>query len=306
MSQFANNLPNAIDLWLTPGFRLNKKGDNTMKIKAILQKPMVQFVALSHIIFWLWLTIIGFGMMRGASPSFLHVMQIIAAWSSTFAFVILSGKLVLEESIWIFVKKQFATKVKASIMAKALLLQLAIFFIGIIGLKEINEIQGISFSGFQLVLIAFFDLLIRGSLGEELGWRGYALNEFQKKHCPLKAALLVGLLWGTWHGSLWLLSEYRGIGLILYSISFMIGILGISIIITFFYNLNKNLLIPILIHQSFNFFLYLSQNMRINSIWYTLLAYGFAGLVLIVVNPMQVLYGKKDEQEYVSGYSKSE
>lgn len=231
--------------------------------------------------------------MRGASPFFLQVMQIMAAWSSTFAFVILFGKLGLEKNIWIFVKQQFTAKVKTSVMAKALLLQVAIFSIGIIGLKEVNEIQGNLLSGFPMVLVAFFDILIRGSLVEELGWRGYALNEFQKKHCPLKSALLVGFLWGTWHGPLWLLSEYRGIGLIMYSVSFMIGILGISIIITFFYHLNRNLLIPIVIHQSFNFFLYLSQSMRVNSIWYTLLAYGFAGLILIVVNPMEVLYPKQ-------------
>lgn len=36
-----------------------------MKFKVVLKKPMVQFVILSHIIFWFWLAIIGFGMMRG-------------------------------------------------------------------------------------------------------------------------------------------------------------------------------------------------------------------------------------------------
>ena len=264
-----------------------------MNIKSVFKRPMVQFVLLSHLIFWLFLIIIGFGMMMGASASFLHGMQIIAAWSSTFAFVILFRKLGLEEDIWIFIKKQFAGKVKARLVVVALGLQTAIFLIGMVFLKEGQDVQNLTISRAQILLIAFFDLLIRGSLGEELGWRGYALNELQKKHCPLKAALIIGLLWGTWHAPLWLLSGYNGIDLILYSLSFMIGILGISIIISFFYNLNRNLLVPIVIHQAFNYFLYLSQNMRANSIWYTLLAYGVAGLILIVINPMQMLYPKQ-------------
>lgn len=264
-----------------------------MNIKSIFKRPMVQFVLLSHLIFWFFLVMIGFGMMMGASASFSQAMQIIAAWSSTFAFVILFRKLGLQESVWIFIKKQFAGNVKVRVLVVALGLQTAIFVIGMIVLKEVQGIQNLTISRVQIFLIAFFDLLIRGSLGEELGWRGYALNELQKKHSPLKAALVIGLLWGSWHAPLWLLTGYSGIDLILYSICFMIGILGISIMMTFFYKLNRNLLVPIVIHQSFNYFLYLSQNMRVNSIWYTLLAYGVAGLILIIINPMQVLYAKQ-------------
>jgi membrane protease YdiL (CAAX protease family) len=34
---------------------------------------------------------------------------------------------------------------------------------------------------------------------EELGWRGYALPELQKKHNALISSLIVGIFWSLWH-----------------------------------------------------------------------------------------------------------
>lgn len=41
--------------------------------------------------------------------------------------------------------------------------------------------------------------LIAGSLGEELGWRGFAQRLLQKRYSLLGACLIVGVLWATWH-----------------------------------------------------------------------------------------------------------
>jgi len=46
------------------------------------------------------------------------------------------------------------------------------------------------------LLIMFF---VGGPLAEEFGWRGFALDKFQSFLSPLKAGLLLGVIWGVWH-----------------------------------------------------------------------------------------------------------
>jgi membrane protease YdiL (CAAX protease family) len=53
----------------------------------------------------------------------------------------------------------------------------------------------------SLVLVFFIRLInpSDGPLGEEPGWRGYALPSLQAKRSPLVAALMIGLLAAGWH-----------------------------------------------------------------------------------------------------------
>jgi len=41
-------------------------------------------------------------------------------------------------------------------------------------------------------------LIFGGALGEELGWRGYALNRLLKHTDPIKASLILGIVWSIW------------------------------------------------------------------------------------------------------------
>jgi membrane protease YdiL (CAAX protease family) len=52
----------------------------------------------------------------------------------------------------------------------------------------------------QLVLVA----AVGGGLGEEMGWRGYALPRWLQISSPLVANVLLGIVWSLWHLPLWL------------------------------------------------------------------------------------------------------
>jgi len=47
--------------------------------------------------------------------------------------------------------------------------------------------------------LAFVGPLVAGSLGEEPGWRGFAQPRLQTRYSALRASIIVGIIWGTWH-----------------------------------------------------------------------------------------------------------
>lgn len=66
--------------------------------------------------------------------------------------------------------------------------------------REFNGMLGIG-PVFSLILVFALRFInpADGALGEEPGWRGYALPGLQAKRSPLVAALIVGLLAAGWH-----------------------------------------------------------------------------------------------------------
>jgi len=47
-----------------------------------------------------------------------------------------------------------------------------------------------------LILATFIPF---GPLGEELGWRGYALPRLEQHFAPLVSGLVLGIIWAAWH-----------------------------------------------------------------------------------------------------------
>ena len=89
------------------------------------------------------------------------------------------------------------------------------------------------------------------AVGEEIGWRGFALPRLQARRTALTASLVVGSLHGLWHLPLWLrgdadhrLSAYP---------AFLIQALALAVIYTWLYNNTKgSLLIVALFHTATN------------------------------------------------------
>ena len=143
----------------------------------------------------------------------------------------------------------------------------------------------ITFIGISTIIPVIIIDLTAGVLDEELGWRGYALNLLQKKYVPLK----VGVIWGLWHLPLMFLFGYTGLELMYYMIAFMVAIISVSIIITFFYNKSKNILIAMWIHFWFNFFLKIVIIDMLPLLIYISVGYLILAFLIIILNKNEVL-----------------
>jgi membrane protease YdiL (CAAX protease family) len=115
-----------------------------------------------------------------------------------------------------------------------------------------------SLAGLLLLPLFFlYVLVLAGPLFEEPGWRGFALPRLQRRWAPLGAAVVLGILWASWHGTEYLDPEFARAngGLTLPGAGvFLLGLVSFSIIIAWVFNhTGGSILIAILLHGSINF-----------------------------------------------------
>jgi uncharacterized protein len=106
--------------------------------------------------------------------------------------------------------------------------------------------------GYPLAFVATF--VLGGPLGEEPGWRGFALPRLQAAYGPLAGSVLLGVLWASWHlplfwSGVWTPPTVANI------VMFIVMITMLTVVMTWVFNNAKgSLLITMLMHASFNTF----------------------------------------------------
>ena len=102
-----------------------------------------------------------------------------------------------------------------------------------------------------LVIVVFLYVFVFTALGEEVGWRGYALPRLQARFSPFTASLILGTVWAFWHLPLfWIMGDFHQQLPISW---FLLQVLGSTFIYTWMFNrTNGSLLIALLFHTSSN------------------------------------------------------
>jgi membrane protease YdiL (CAAX protease family) len=107
----------------------------------------------------------------------------------------------------------------------------------------------------NLALTLAATALYGGPLGEEAGWRGFALPRLQKRFDPLLASVWLGLAWGLWHLPLHVTGYYNQAfgdpisGLLMRTFT----TLPLTLIFTWLYNRTRgNLLVMVCLHTAVN------------------------------------------------------
>ncbi len=124
------------------------------------------------------------------------------------------------------------------------------------------RLPALSFWPSYLVLYLLF-LVAEGPLGEEPGWRGFALPRLEQRSGPLVGTLLLGVLWGLWHLPLFFIpgtDQYAisvvGTGFVGHLVPFgvfVIWTIALAINITWVFNNTRgSLLLAMLLHASIN------------------------------------------------------
>jgi len=141
----------------------------------------------------------------------------------------------------------------------------ALFFTGLMLVVSIainivlgGELPSFAFFRHEWYLAPVFLLLtiIGGPLGEEFGWRGFALPDLQHKWNPVLASIIIGTVWGLWHLPLFFQpgSLHHQIGIALLPV-YVIGEIVLATIMTWVYNKTGGSLLVggIILHNADNF-----------------------------------------------------
>ena len=98
--------------------------------------------------------------------------------------------------------------------------------------------------------------VIGGPLGEEPGWRGFALPRLQAQLGPLGATFLLGVLWAGWHFPQFLMPEWadQNGGVSISSVAvFVLTVMAICVLMTWIFNHSRaSIFLAILAHSSVN------------------------------------------------------
>jgi len=98
------------------------------------------------------------------------------------------------------------------------------------------------------LMLALYHTLVRG-IGEETGWRGFALPRLQSRWGALRGSLLLGVLWAVWH------FHPANFSMLLSPLGVVVffNIVATTVIYTWVYNHTRgSLLIAALFHMTLN------------------------------------------------------
>lgn len=218
-----------------------------------------KYIISSYILVWILIIFVAgtASLVFHAPPIIMWIVRNLIAWSPTYLLLLGWKHFRPDETRIAFVKRCFSGKVKLL----PLLLSFALTFgISVLSLFLYSVMTGKSMLsyinlGTTALPLSIFLSLTSGPTGEELGWRGFMREEFNKKYGFLKSSVCQGLVWCFWHTLLWIVdSDFTDWRAIPYIISNIVVITSITILMNIFLERYNNLIYSVLLHFGFNIF----------------------------------------------------
>ena len=209
------------------------------------------FIILSFVISWTgWLILI----LTNTEPGFFNPWKLLAAFGPSvvglFAIYTYSGRDGLRK-VW----KQLIDWSRPKIFWYVFSLAgPPLAMLASLGFHIILGGEGLTFNDpaeIYRVIPVFFLVLIFSVLGEEVGWRGFALSWLQERFNAFQSSLILGVIWALWHLPLfWISGDFHQQLPISW---FIIQTITLTFIYTWIFNAtNQSLLIILLFHAASN------------------------------------------------------
>jgi membrane protease YdiL (CAAX protease family) len=172
---------------------------------------------------------------------------------------------------------QWRVRFKWYVVAVGLPVALALAVLGIHGLLGAPISIAPSEIGLTLTLAALV-------IGEEIGWRGFALPRLQARYNNLTASLILGVLWAAWHLPNALIP---GLGHYFYAFpAFLVWVVSMSVLFTWLATHTQgSVLIAWIFHASINATLaifFIGDTVR--QWWLSAAVYAVAALTIVIIN----------------------
>lgn len=227
----------------------------------IARKPLLMYFVFAFGLFWLMLVLelvlllVILRLEMSAIPSWVFIgSSILGSWMPSLAAAIVTGVTEGRAAVGQLFSKFIKFKLPARwYLASILPLVITFAAVGLYRLFGGEAIGGFNTSVSFWVML-FVSTVFTGATGEEPGWRGFALPRMLQRNSPLKAGLLLGVIWGFWHLPLWLMDGKPMTELLIYVAAFLVSIISLTVLMTWIYMRISHSLVPmVLAHFTMNF-----------------------------------------------------
>jgi membrane protease YdiL (CAAX protease family) len=217
----------------------------------LVRRPLVAYFILAYALTWVLLLPFvlsqggGVGVIPLATPSdasgLAYLLVFVGALGPALAAIIVSAA----SNGWAGVKSLLLRMVLVKVGIRwylvALLLPLVAYVLPLLLLggsafvSSLLSVQG-AITLLLYLLLSTIGWVIASPLGEEPGWRGFALPRLQEQYGPLRGSLLLGLLWGLWHLPLFLTTWEKPYESPLGLLLFLVQTISFTVVMAWLFN----------------------------------------------------------------------
>lgn len=249
-----------------------------------------KYIVSSYVLIWVLIIFVAgsASLIFHAPPVIMWIVRNLLAWSPTVLLLVGWKYFRPDETRITFVKRCFSNKVKPLFLLFSFAITFGISVLSLFIFSIIEEKAMLSYInlGETALSLSIFLSFTSGPTGEELGWRGFMREEFNKRYTFLKSSVYQGLVWCFWHTLLWVVdSEFTDWRAIPYIISNIVVITSITVFMNIFLERLGNLLYSVLLHFGFNIiYVFLDAD-----IWFFVIL----TVLYLIITPIAVLIRNK-------------